>query len=700
MAVVYRARQIDLDREVALKELSAAHAEDPEWASRFLRESRLVGSLTHANIVTVHDYFECGGKPFIAMEYLERGSLRPYVGVLELAQIGGVLADVLAGLQHAERRGIVHRDLKPENLLVTDEGQVKIADFGIAKASSEASVASFKTEAGVAVGTPGYMAPEQALASGIGPWTDLYSLGCMAYEMSAGTRPFPGVTEPFALMLRHINEPIPSAREVDPHVDPEFSAWIDTLLVKAPADRVQSAAAAWEALDELLCARVGPRWRRDSALPDIVPARTAPVAPLQSAFLDTTRLTQPAAVPGPYTPPPASAVVSAELAALDPDTRHDAPVASSGAAQPRRRRRAALTLAGGTLAVAASVAAVVLLGGGGEPAAAPADKSAPDQTLSAGPLSITAPGDWDVRRDATAPAGLELDEAAGVTPPGGGAVTLGMAPAATTTHALLPPDLLAEGGEAPERTEVGLGDARAFRYDALPGGLRAFVVPTEDGVATIACEPPVTDACDQIASTLKVPEVVPLGPDQDLAAEVREGMTDIDDAVRSTDLRDARATRAQALSRDADIIRVPFARFASRLERFDARPADLRLAAALQRAVSAEATAYQRLGNAARRSDRGGYRRAALAARRGQRELEAALDALTLAGYEPIDAPRAPSIGALEAPVAEPASTPAPTPVPTTAAPTPTATTSYLPAPVEPTPERRSNGPIDPGSGG
>ena len=185
-------------------------------------------------------------------------------------------------------------------------------------------------------------------------------------------------------------------------------------------------------------------------------------------------------------------------------------------------------------------------------------------------------------------------------------------------------------------------------------------MPTEEGVATVACEPPVTDACDQVASTLNVPGVVPLGPDQDLAAEVREGMTDIDDAVRSTDLRDARATRAQALARDADIIRVPFARFASRLKRFDARPADVRLAAGLQRASSAEATAYERLASAARRSDRTAYRRAALAARRGHRELEAALDALTRAGYEPIDAPRATSIGALEAPVAEPASTPPP----------------------------------------
>src|SRR5690349_2693032 len=106
MAQVHLARHLDLARDVALKELSAFHAEDPAWAARFLRESRVIGSMTHQNIVTVFDYFECEGTPFIAMEYLHRGSLRPYVGKLALAQIGGVLADVLAGLAHAERRAV------------------------------------------------------------------------------------------------------------------------------------------------------------------------------------------------------------------------------------------------------------------------------------------------------------------------------------------------------------------------------------------------------------------------------------------------------------------------------------------------------------------------------------------------------------------------------------------------------------------
>ena len=133
-AIVYLARQTDLDRNVALKELAHFHAADPAFVERFLRESRLAGSLNHPNIVTVHEYFEHEGTPYIAMEYLERGSLRPLIGALTTAQVVGVLEGLLAGLAHAESKGIVHRDLKPENVLVTSSGGVKIADFGIAKA--------------------------------------------------------------------------------------------------------------------------------------------------------------------------------------------------------------------------------------------------------------------------------------------------------------------------------------------------------------------------------------------------------------------------------------------------------------------------------------------------------------------------------------------------------------------------------------
>ena len=212
MAMVYLARQTDLDRFVALKELGAFHASDPSFAQRFLRESRVAGSLSHPNICTVHDYFEHEGTPYIAMEYIERGSLRPYVGTMNLAQIGGVLEGLLAGLAHGEQHGIVHRDLKPENLMVTSDGRVKIADFGIAKATNQMQTGAFLTATGTTVGTPTYMAPEQAMAQDIGPPTDLYSVGCMAFEMFTGRVPFHDTEAPMAILLRHVNEQIPSVQ--------------------------------------------------------------------------------------------------------------------------------------------------------------------------------------------------------------------------------------------------------------------------------------------------------------------------------------------------------------------------------------------------------------------------------------------------------------------------------------------------------
>ena len=266
MAMVYLARQTDLDRFVALKELGAFHASDPSFAQRFLRESRVAGSLSHPNICTVHDYFEHDGTPYIAMEYIERGSLRPYVGSMNLAQIGGVLEGLLAGLAHGEQHGIVHRDLKPENLMVTSDGRVKIADFGIAKATNNMQTGAFLTATGTTVGTPTYMAPEQAMAQDIGPWTDLYSVGCMAFEMFTGRVPFHDTEAPMAILLRHVNEQIPSVKSIDPTIDQDISDWIEPLLVKDPKQRTQSANDAWDEFEEIIIGLLGPRWRREARL--------------------------------------------------------------------------------------------------------------------------------------------------------------------------------------------------------------------------------------------------------------------------------------------------------------------------------------------------------------------------------------------------------------------------------------------------
>jgi hypothetical protein len=277
MATVYVARQVDLDRRVALKELRALGTLDPTSTRRFLREARLAGSLSHPNIVTVHEHFEHDGVPYIAMEYLAPGSLRPYIGRLTLPQIAGVLEGLLAGLAHAERHEVVHRDIKPENLLVTLEGGIKIADFGIAKATGALENRSMLTAIGTTVGTPNYIAPEQAMAGHVGPWTDLYAVGVSAFELLVGRTPFGDTEEPLGIVLRQINEPLPRVSDLVPTADRRISDWVGWLGAKSPADRPQSAAQAWDALEEILLTILGPRWRREGPLNTTMGEGTASV---------------------------------------------------------------------------------------------------------------------------------------------------------------------------------------------------------------------------------------------------------------------------------------------------------------------------------------------------------------------------------------------------------------------------------------
>jgi Protein kinase domain/HYR domain len=374
MAVVHLARQLELGRSVALKELASFGVGDPALADRFVRESRLAGSLSHPNVVHVYDFFEFEGTPYIAMEYLERGSLRPLVRGLSVPQVAGVCEGLLAGLSHAAARGVVHRDLKPENVLITDEGAVKIADFGIAKAVEEVGDERVRTVTGATVGTPAYMAPEQAMAGEIGPWTDLYSLGVMAYEMLAGRLPFDASGSPMALLMRHVNDPVPPLREVAPDVDPRLADWVHRLLAKAPAERPAGPAAAWDELEEIVLDTCGPRWRREARLfeeagrsasglaesagPRIVRLGGAELAP---AVHETSAPTRGKKGSDPFfrTPPTAAAAPSMPTAVTEP-------------ARPRRRRMWPLVLAGAlALAAAGVIVAVVVSSGdnGGAPAA-------------------------------------------------------------------------------------------------------------------------------------------------------------------------------------------------------------------------------------------------------------------------------------------------------------------------------------------
>jgi serine/threonine protein kinase len=266
MAIVYLARQLSLDRAVALKKLAGLHASDPTATSRFVREARLVGSLNHPNIVVVHEFFEHGGVPYIAMEFLPRGSLRPLVGTLSLGQTLGVLDGILAGLAHACEHGIVHRDLKPENVMRSDDGAVKIADFGIAKAHDDVADAHL-TPAGEFVGAPAYVSPEQVLGAAATAASDLYAVGVMAYELLTGEVPFVGTGGAGAVLIRKVNERPPSLRTRRPDLDRGLAEWVDRLLERDPAKRPSEPEAARHSLESIADRVLGPHWRRESLLP-------------------------------------------------------------------------------------------------------------------------------------------------------------------------------------------------------------------------------------------------------------------------------------------------------------------------------------------------------------------------------------------------------------------------------------------------
>src|SRR3954451_982371 len=312
MAVVYLARQPALARSVALKELAPFLAGDPALAQRFIREARVAGSLSHPNVVTVFDFLEQDGIPYIAMEYLERGSLRPFVGRMSLSQVAGVLEGLLAALSHAQAMRIVHRDVKPENLLVTGEGGVKIADFGIAKAMQQVATEEMLTPAGATVGTPAYMAPEQAMAQEIGGWTDLYQTGVVAFELLTGAVPFRAEGTPVAVLMQHISDPVPP---LPPGTPPALDSWVRRMMAKDPADRPADARVAWNELEEIVLEAQGPLWRRDARLGDPEPTaeHTKPLTPARfSTWQDYVPegTSTPPPAPPPTTPAPVTAFTS------------------------------------------------------------------------------------------------------------------------------------------------------------------------------------------------------------------------------------------------------------------------------------------------------------------------------------------------------------------------------------------------------
>ena len=246
MAEVYRARDIRLDRVVAVKTLREDLARDATFQARFRREAQSAASLNHPSIIAVYDTGEDmegpENVPYIVMEYADGRTLRDLLREdrrLLPERALEITDGVLRALDYSHRHGIVHRDIKPANVMLTPSAEVKVMDFGIARAVSDAQATM--TQTAQVIGTAQYLSPEQARGERVDARSDLYSTGCLLYELLTGRPPFTG-DSPVAIAYQHVREnPIPPSR-----VDPEIPAWADSIVLKAmakdPADRYQSAA--------------------------------------------------------------------------------------------------------------------------------------------------------------------------------------------------------------------------------------------------------------------------------------------------------------------------------------------------------------------------------------------------------------------------------------------------------------------------
>ena len=240
MASVYLARDSELDRSVAVKLLAENAAGDDGLRERFVREARLAARLSHPNIVGVFDAGEDDGRPYIVMEHVDGETLSDLLarqGRLPPEEARGLALQAARGLAHAHAAGLVHRDIKPQNLLLREDGTLKIADFGIARAAEGTAL----TQAGTVLGTAAYLAPEQALGEQATPAADVYSLGAVLYELLTGKPPyeFDSLADLADKQRRHAIAPV---RELAPDVPRELEEVVMRCLARNPAYRPASAA--------------------------------------------------------------------------------------------------------------------------------------------------------------------------------------------------------------------------------------------------------------------------------------------------------------------------------------------------------------------------------------------------------------------------------------------------------------------------
>ena len=251
MAEVYLAHDAILERDVALKVMSERYADDDEFVERFKREAQSAAVLSHPNIVSIYDRGRAkDGTYYIAMEYLPGGTLKDYIlkrGALPPRTAAAVALQIAEALQGAHHAGVIHRDIKPHNVLVTDAGDIKVGDFGIARAASSNTM----TRTGSILGTAHYISPEQAMGEPVGPQSDLYSLGVVLYEMLTGALPYDAETS-IGVAMKHVNGYLVPPKDLNPEVSEGMNAITIRLLEKNPNERYAEAGELIQDLERVL----------------------------------------------------------------------------------------------------------------------------------------------------------------------------------------------------------------------------------------------------------------------------------------------------------------------------------------------------------------------------------------------------------------------------------------------------------------
>ncbi len=299
MATVYKAFQPRMERYVAIKVLPRHFAQDPTFTGRFDQEAKTIAQLEHARILPVHDYGEEDGITYIVMRYLDAGTLAGLIkeGAVDVEEAARIVGQIAEGLDYAHSKGVLHRDVKPSNILLDGSGDVYITDFGISKLVE--GTAQFTATGGL-IGTPAYVSPEQGMGQPVDHRSDIYSLGVVLYEMVTGRTPFEAET-PMAVVIKHINEPLPLPRSINPGLTESVERVILKALAKNPDDRYQTCGELADALYEAVMEAAPHRKPTEPSAPTSVLEEEAVETAPAFAAADVDAGTIPVAQPAPET---------------------------------------------------------------------------------------------------------------------------------------------------------------------------------------------------------------------------------------------------------------------------------------------------------------------------------------------------------------------------------------------------------------